>query len=156
MIQPPPIQANKLCHHPSVRGQETGATNACDNSPDPPSTSRTQSSFHGCLSMGMVSNVPAWHGSPAILGPLLGDSWHIANLFMTHQTIYSDFCNSITRSFGSQMGKRIIACCWPEKQPCPNNPSLVKTLASPPAAFQTRAAMFPGQGDAGWLACRWQ
>ena len=40
-----------------------------------------------------------------IRGPLLGDTWHIAGLVMTHQTIHSDFFNSIIGPFGSQTGK---------------------------------------------------
>lgn len=108
------------------------ATNSCDNSLDPPSTSRTWSSSHRGLSPGMVSNVQARHCSPAVPGPLLGDPWHIANLVMMHQTIYPDFFHSIIRPFGSQTGKRISTWCWPEKQLSPNGLSFMKTLAHPP------------------------
>lgn len=89
---------------------EAGAANARHNSLNPPSPSRTQSSLHGWLSLGMVSTMQSWHSRPTVQGPLLGDTWHLASLVMMYQTIHSDFFNSITRPFGSQMGKRISSC----------------------------------------------
>lgn len=95
----------------------------------------------------------AWHGSPAVPG-LLGDAWHIANLFMTHQTIYSDFFNSITRPFGSQIGKE-NQCMSPAreaavaKQPAPQESTGLGSCTS-----QTKAAMLPGQWDASQVASR--
>lgn len=86
----------------------------------------------------------AWHCNPAVPG-LLGDTWHIANLVMTHQTIYSDFFNSITRPFGNQIGKE-NQCMSPAreaamaKQPGPHVNTDLGSRAS-----QTWAAMLPGQ-----------
>lgn len=80
----------------------------------------------------MVSSMQASHCNPAVQGPLLGDTWHIANLVMMHQTIYSDFFHSIIGPFGSQMGKRISTCRWPEKQLCPNSQPFTKMLTLPP------------------------
>lgn len=106
----------------------------------------TQSSSHGLLSQGMISSVQSWRSSPAAQGPRLGDTWHIASLVMTHQTIHSDFFNSITRPFGSQMGKGISTCAG-QKSSCVLQEHCPQTLACSPTASQPRAAMLPGHWD---------